>query len=142
MVSTLSYYDKTVQGVDMLFPPAADINGDMAIVDDNENIKQQIFLLLFTRKGEMLYFLTYGIGLQEKIHRSSVDTVSLAAIIKDEIMMQEYRVKTIDVNMQRLKTADGDILRTNVSFLPLEYKHRQNLVIDYNYSGGISIAEG
>jgi hypothetical protein len=124
------------------FPPTFK-RGEHSIqmVDEEEDIRQSLMILLSTIKGERIMIPDYGANMEELLFEPL--TVSLATRmskhIEKAILFFEPRIKTEDVNFA-LDTENG-LVEIRIDYTIVATNNRRNIVYPYYLNEGTNIAQ-
>jgi phage baseplate assembly protein W len=132
-----------ILGSGWAFPviPAAD--GGFALVSDEDRIRQSIWLILATARGERAMLPTFGCGVHDLVFQPNTSAVrgSVQAEVNDALVRWEPRIDVIDVAV----TAPAD--RPEVLLIDVQYRIRAtnsfyNLVYPLFISEGVAAGRG
>lgn len=111
------------------------------MVDEEEDIRQSLIILLSTIKGERVMVPDYGANMEELLFEPL--TVSLATRmskhIEKAILFFEPRIKTEDVNFA-LDTENG-LVEIRIDYTIIATNNRRNIVYPYYLNEGTNIAQ-
>ena len=120
------------------FPPRVDAaTGRFAMVEANEDIRQSVYIILMTRKGERMMLPEFG----SRIHDYVFDLPDQAAEnlivteVIDALTLWEPRIIDIEVTLDNSLIANGKVI-FNVSYTVRDTNNPNNLVFPfYLYEG-------
>ncbi len=120
------------------FPPRVDAaTGRFVMVDAEEDIREAIYIILMTRKGERMMLPEFG----SRIHDYVFDLPDQAAVnlisteVVDALTRWEPRVINIGVEIDDSNIADGKLV-FNVSYTVRDTNNPNNMVFPfYLYEG-------
>ncbi len=124
------------------FPPTF-LRGENSVqmVDNEEDIRQSLMILLSTIKGERVMRPDYGANMAELLFEPL--TVSLAtrmsAHIEKAILFFEPRIKTDEVNFT-LDAGNG-LVEIRIDYTIIATNNRRNIVYPYYLNEGTDIAK-
>ena len=134
--------ENTFLGRGWSFPPAftRGENG-VTMVDDEEDIRQSLIILLSTTRGERIMQPDYGANMEELLFEPL--TVSLAkrisTHIEKAILFYEPRIKTNDISF-RLDKESG-LVEITIEYTIIATNNRRNIVYPYYLNEGTDIAQ-
>ena len=125
--------DKSFLGTGWGFPPRFDLeSGKVAMVSDDDDIRESLRILFSTNPGERVMRPTFGCGLKSRVFDSI--SVSMATEIKDlverAILFCEPRITLEDVSVKAEDVLGGLIL-INVSYTIRTTNTRSNMVYPF-----------
>jgi phage baseplate assembly protein W len=112
------------------FPPRADRHGDVVMVDDVENVRRAVLLIMQTEPGERIMRPDFGCGLRsfvfDSITESTLALIRLAvqtglATWEPRIVVDNVRVTADDAQPGRLLVEVGYRIRATNTFYNLVY---------------------
>lgn len=134
--------ENTFFGRGWSFPPQFS-RGEYSVdmVEDEEDIKQSLMILLSTIKGERIMQPDYGANMEELLFEPL--TVSLAKRMSNHIeraiLFFEPRIKTNDVDFA-MDTANG-LVEIKIDYTIIATNNRRNIVYPYYLNEGTDIAQ-
>ncbi|MFN7898254.1 MAG: GPW/gp25 family protein [Synechococcaceae cyanobacterium] len=100
-------------GTGWAFPPSFSAGGEqLAMVSDEEDIRQSLGLLFATRRGERMMQESYGASLQEFLY-ASVDQEflsSVSTLIEEAVLLHEPRIELLDLDVMLHPQIPGAVL--------------------------------
>jgi phage baseplate assembly protein W len=124
------------------FPPVF-TRGDYGVemVDEEEDIKQSLIILLSTIKGERVMQPDYGSNMEEFLFEPL--NVSFAKRMSDKIeraiLFYEPRIKTDDISYNQ-DNANG-LVEIRIDYTVIATNNRRNIVYPYYLNEGTDISE-
>ena len=124
------------------FPPVF-ARGDHGVemVDEEEDIKQSLIILLSTIKGERIMQPDYGANMEDLLFEPL--TVSFAKRMSDQIeraiLFYEPRIKTDDISYNQ-DNANG-LVEIRIDYTVIATNNRRNIVYPYYLNEGTDISE-
>lgn len=140
-MAKLKIDENTFLGRGWSFPPTF-TRGEHSVdlVDEEEDIRQSLMILLATIKGERIMQPDYGANMEEILFEPL--TVSLAkrmsTRIEKAILFFEPRIKTDDVNF--VMDAENGLIEIRVDYTIIATNNRRNIVYPYYLNEGTDIA--
>lgn len=126
--------DNSFLGKGWSFPPTFNKNGLVGVemVENEQDIKQSLEILLNTTKGERLMLPDYGCDLQSFLFESINDSKMhlLKEMIRSAIINYETRIELNDVIIDHSSYQDG-IIRVKLDYTIETTNTRFNLVFPY-----------
>jgi len=102
------------------YPVRVDENGNIAVSEYEEDIKEAIRIILGTVKGERVMRPDFGCGIHEFVF-TSMNAVNLSLIetsVRDALTLWEPRIELINVNADAEKADEGKL------FINIDYRVR------------------
>jgi uncharacterized protein len=124
------------------FPPVF-TRGDHGVkmVDEEEDIKQSLIILLSTIKGERIMQPDYGANMEDLLFEPL--NVSFAKRMSDTIeraiLFFEPRIKTEDINFNQ--DYENGLVEIRIEYLVIATNNRRNIVYPYYLNEGTDIAK-
>lgn len=124
---------KSFLGQGWSFPPHFDAESrNLAMVRDEEDIQQSLYILLRTEPGERVMQPEYGCALRQFLFENIVSSTltHMAEVVSMAILRFEPRVLAGPVHIDSSGVADG-ILLLDVSYTVRSLNSRHNIVFPY-----------
>jgi uncharacterized protein len=129
-------------GKGFAFPLSVDpVTGRMEMGEYEEDIKQAIYIIIMTRKGERVMRPDFGCS----VHDYAFDTMDYENLtrveeaVKDALILWEPRIRDIEV---KAYVADGDgKLNISINYVVRTTNNPYNLVYPFYINEGLEIAE-
>jgi uncharacterized protein len=124
------------------FPPVF-TRGEHGVkmVDEEEDIKQSLIILLSTIKGERIMQPDYGANMEDLLFEPL--NVSFAKRMSDTIeraiLFFEPRIKTEDINFNQ--DYENGLVEIRIEYLIIATNNRRNIVYPYYLNEGTDIAK-
>ncbi len=124
------------------FPPVF-TRGDHGVkmVDEEEDIRQSLIILLSTIKGERIMQPDYGANMEDLLFEPL--NVSFAKRMSDNIqraiLFFEPRIKTEDINFNQ--DYENGLVEIRIEYLVISTNNRRNIVYPYYMNEGTDIPE-
>lgn len=136
--------DKSFLGKGWGFPPTftSNENGGVAMVENEEDIRQSLEILLNTNLGERVMLPEYGCDLQSYLFKSISNTEInfLKELIRSAIINYEPRVLVDDIFIDYSEYQEG-IVRIHLDYTVETSNTRFNLVFPYYMVEGTVIPQ-
>lgn len=128
--------NKPFLGVGLGRPVGATTAGELDIAEYEESVRQSIWLILSTAKGERLMRPDFGCGIHE--FTFSMNTSSTAGLVAAEVRDSLLRFETrIDVRgVQVNPSGDGEVLLISIDYEVRATNTAFNLVYPFYLQGG------
>lgn len=111
------------------------------MVDDEEDIRQSLKILLSTIKGERIMLPDYGANMEELLFEPL--TVSFAKLmsvrIEKAILYYEPRIKTDDISYRQ--DPENGLVELKIDYTIIATNSRRNIVYPYYKNEGTDIPE-
>ena len=130
---------KAFLGRGFAFPPRIDpATGQFVMTEDEEDIRQSIYIILMTRKKERAMLPDFGCNLQEYIFDipDSAFESQIIREVEDALTKYEPRVRNVSVEMDRSNPAGG-VVYLNINYTVRATNNPNNLVFPYYLEEGI-----
>lgn len=120
------------------FPPSVDpVTGEMCTAAYEEDIRQAIYLIIMTRKGERVMRPEFGCSIHDYAF-DNMDYETLSRIeetVKEALVLWEPRIRNIEVQASR---ADAGRLDIEISYVVRTTNNPYNLVYPFYISEGLA----
>lgn len=133
--------DRRFLGRGWRFPPSFDRDsGEAAMVEAEQDIRESLFVLLSTVRGERLMLPDYGLGLQLRVFDGTDNTTlsHLRSQIEDAILYFEPRIKLESVSIDADEHLDGRLL-VKIDYTIPSINSRSNMVFPFYFTEGTNI---
>ncbi|MEP7200608.1 MAG: GPW/gp25 family protein [Chloroflexota bacterium] len=119
-------------GTGWAFPPKPDGRGGMALVSDDEKIRQAINIILSTPIGQRVMRPTFGSRLHELIFAPlGPETFGLAELyVEEALTFWEPRIEVLDVSARR-DAQQGHLLLVEIQYLVKATHDERSLVYPF-----------
>ena len=121
------------------FPPKIDsATGRFIMVEDEEDIRQSIYIILMTRMKERAMLPDFGCNLQDYIFAlpDSDFEVKINREVQDALMKYEPRIVNVTTSIDQKELKNG-VVYFNISYLVRSTNNPNNLVFPYYLEEGI-----
>ena len=114
--------------------------GDVAMVADEDDIRQSLTILMATRRGERVMRPLYGLGLWDQVFVSTDETSlgELRSQSEDAILFGEPRIKVEDIEIDTSAAADG-VLEISIRYFIPAVNTRSNMVFPFYFREGTNL---
>lgn len=134
----------SILGTGMKFPPCVDrATGRFAVSSDQENVRDSIYLLLMTARGERLTAPGFGSNLAAYAFQT-VDLTTVSMLERDirrVLLDNEPRVADVAVEVQRSPN-DFACLQVTIRYLLIDSQQPQNLVFPFYIADAGGVGNG
>ena len=134
--------ENTFLGRGWSFPPTF-TRGDngIAMVDEVEDIKQSLIILLSTIKGERIMQPDYGANMEELLFEPLNVSFAKRMSVKIEraILFYEPRIKTDDINFNQ--DNENGLVEVRIDYTIIATNNRRNIVYPYYINEGTDISQ-
>ena len=126
---------KTFLGIGIGFPLAADAGGALDLAAYEESVRQSIWIILGTAKGERVMRPDFGSGIHELVFDAVTDSTEgrLAASVRDALLRFEPRIDVRDVHIST--SGRGEVLLISVDYEVRATNNVFNLVYPFYLAG-------
>lgn len=128
-----NYDPKAFLGTGVKFPVGVDENtGRMMMVSYEDDIKEAIWLIIMTRKGERLRNPEFGCGIHDYVFSTIDYTIinSMQREVEMALIMWEPRIDNIKVSIDTGKIDEG-MIHIHISYNVRSTNSAYNLVFPY-----------
>ena len=134
--------ENTFLGRGWSFPPTF-TRGDNGVdmVDEVEDIKQSLIILLSTIKGERIMQPDYGANMEELLFEPLNVSFAKRMSVKIEraILFYEPRIKTDDINFNQ--DNENGLVEVRIDYTIIATNNRRNIVYPYYINEGTDISQ-
>lgn len=119
------------------FPVNVDVEGQIVMSEYEEDIKEAIWIILSTSKGERVMRPDFGCGIHDYVF-AALNTSNLMLIennVREALTIWEPRIKLLKVETLAEKAAEG-ILMINIEYEVRTTNNRFNLVYPFYLKEG------
>ena len=125
--------NKDFLGTGLKFPVTLNnVTGRFEMVSGDENIKESIYVILMTQKGERLLMPNFGSRINDYVFEvmSETNLTLMANNVKTAIEIYEKRIKDIKVDISREYLGQGKLV-LNISYVVATTNEIGNLVFPF-----------
>lgn len=133
--------ENTFLGTGWAFPPEFDkLTKENAMVSDEEDIKESLYILISTSPGERVMNPSYGCDIKSRVF----DTVTqgMLTVLKDSltksILFFETRIKLNFIEIDTSDMTDG-VLYITIDYTVRTTNNRSNMVYPYYFIEGTNV---
>jgi len=119
------------------FPVKIDAEGQIAMSEHEQDIKEAIWIILSTAKGERLMRPDFGCGIHDYVF-ASINTTNLALIessVREALTLWEPRIELTDVKVSTEKIDEGKLM-INIDYKVRTTNNQFNLVYPFYLTEG------
>ena len=123
-------------GIGWKFPVRVDTDGRIAMSEYEEDIKEAIYIVLSTAKGERIMRPEFGCGIHEMVF-APLDTATLTLMeksVKEALIRWEQRIDLLDIAAEIDDSENGKVL-ISITYRVRKTNNRFNLVYPYYLKG-------
>jgi phage baseplate assembly protein W len=104
--------DKQFQGTGWKFPVRTDVTGNIVLSSGDESIRESMWIILSTARGERMMRLEFGCGIHDLVFApTDVGTLrSIEANVQEALTQFEPRIDVINVNVSDKDASTGKLL--------------------------------
>lgn len=109
---------KPFLGVGWAFPFALSVSGDTAIAEYEDSVRQSVWIILSTSKGERLMRPDFGCGIYDLVFEmNSASTAGkVKQAVQEALLMFEPRINVLDLQVQPQGAGGGEILEITIEY--------------------------
>lgn len=122
---------KPFLGVGLGFPPALDANGALARAEYERSVRDAIWIILATAKGERVMRPDFGCRIHDLVF-ASIDSAILGRVdeeVRDALLRLEPRIDVLGVNTA--PSRDGEVLLISIDYEVRATNNAFNLVYPF-----------
>lgn len=130
--------EKDIVGTDLMFPLDVNQNGDLRLTGSaDENIRQAIFLCIFTLLGERYLHREFGTEVPKSVFQPGGQRLAnlLKRQIENSLNKHEFRITDVRVEAWP-DTTEGNRIDIEVYWKDLKYRHEQNAIYPFYLESG------
>ena len=123
-------------GVGWSFPVAPDSGGALAIAAYDECVRQSVWIVLGTAKGERAMRPDFGCGIHDLVFEpnSAATAGRVIEAVRDALVMFEPRITLLDVDLVPLSS--GEVLQITIDYRVRATNNAFNLVFPFYLEHG------
>lgn len=134
-------YNKNFLGTGFGFPIKVDKNtGKIYEVSAEEDIKQAIYIIIMTAKGERIMRPDFGCDIHKYVFET-LDFTTLSQMesaIKEALILFEPRIVNLEISVVQDKNEGGKVL-INISYVVRQTNNPYNLVYPFYINEGMEL---
>jgi len=117
------------------FPVAVDERGELEMAEYEESVRQSIWLILGTAKGERVMRPDFGCGIYDMVFEvnSSTTAAGAAEEVRDALLSFEPRIDVLDIDVS--PGGDGEVLYISINYQVRATNTVFNLVYPFYLEG-------
>ena len=121
------------------FPVAVDDRGELEVAEYEESVRQSIWLVLGTAKGERVMRPDFGCGIYDMVFEvnSSTTAAEAAEEVRDALVSFEPRIDVLDIDVA--PDGDGEVLYISIDYQIRATNTVFNLVYPFYLEGSASV---
>jgi phage baseplate assembly protein W len=122
---------KPFLGVGWAYPVKADGGGSVQLAEYEESVRQAIWIILGTAKGERQMRPAFGCGIYDLVFEVNSPSTAgrVAREVRDALLMFEPRIDVLDVQAQ--PAGDGEVLLISIDYQVRATDNAFNLVYPF-----------
>lgn len=130
---------KVFLGKGWQFPVAVDGSGELEVAEYEESVRQSIWLILGTAKGERIMRPDFGCGIYDMVFEvnSSTTAAEAAEEVRDALVSFEPRIDVLDIDVT--VGGDGEVLYISIDYQVRATNTIFNLVYPFYLEGSASV---
>lgn len=120
-------------GVGVSFPVSLNIEGQLNLAKYEESIRQSIWIILSTAKGERVMRPEFGCGIYDFVFETnSATTVGrISQSVEEALLNFEPRIDVLDIQVMPQSDEDGEKLIINIDYQVRSTNNAFNLVYPF-----------
>ncbi len=129
--------NKPFLGVGLGWPVGATQEGELRIAAYEESVRQSIWLILSTAKGERRMRPDFGCGIHDLVFstNSAATAGRVVSEVRDTLLRFEPRIDVREVEVK--PSGDGEVLVINITYEVRATNNAFNLVYPFYLQGGV-----
>lgn len=127
---------KSFLGAGLAWPVQSDTDGALQTAAYEDSVRQAIWIILGTAKGERLMRPDFGCGIHELVFDPVTAATSgrIASAVRDALLRHEPRIDVREV--QATPAGDGEVLLIGIDYEVRATNNAFNLVYPFYLAGG------
>ena len=128
---------KEFLGVGWAYPVRTSLNGDIAMSQFEDDIREAILIILGTAKGERVMRPDFGCGIHDLVF-APINTATITLVensVREALTVYEPRIELIKVEAVSDRAAEGKLL-VNIDYRVRSTNSRFNLVFPFYLKEG------
>jgi len=123
-------------GIGWSFPVAADTAGALGIAAYEESVRQAVWIVLGTAKGERVMHPDFGCGIHDLVFEPNTPatTGKVTQAVKEALLLFEPRIELVDVQVQA--QSGGEVLQISIDYRVRATNNQFNLVFPFYLEQG------
>jgi uncharacterized protein len=123
-------------GLGWSFPVAPDTSGALAIAAYDESVRQAVWIVLGTAKGERVMHPDFGCGIHDLVFELNTAATAgkVTKSVKEALLAFEPRIDLLDVQVQA--QSSGDVLQISIDYRVRATNNTFNLVFPFYLEQG------
>lgn len=124
---------KTFLGVGVDFPMRAGAEGTIATAAYEASVRQSIWLILSTAKGERVMRPDFGSGIYDLVFEMQTPATAgqISQMVQKDLLMLEPRIDVLNVQVMPQSDLEGDKLLINIDYQVRATNNAFNLVYPF-----------
>ncbi|KYC43641.1 baseplate protein [Scytonema hofmannii PCC 7110] len=124
---------RTFLGVGVGFPVKADNNGVIETAAYEASIRQSIWLILGTAKGERVMRPEFGSGIYDLVFemQTAATAGQISQMVREDLLFWEPRIDVLDVQVVPRSTSEGEELLIGIDYQVRATNNVFNLVYPF-----------
>ncbi|HEY9670722.1 MAG TPA: GPW/gp25 family protein [Waterburya sp.] len=125
--------DKSFLGRGVGFPVNLDTSGAIQRAEFEESVRQSIWIILGTAKGERLMRPDFGCGIYDLVFEtnSASTAAKIAQSVREALLFFEPRINVLDIQTTSQSDSDGNKLLINIDYQVRATNNIFNLVYPF-----------
>jgi len=123
-------------GVGWAFPVSPDSSGALATAAYEESVRQAVWIVLGTAKGERATHPDFGCGIHDLVFEQNTPATAgkVTKSVKDALLLFEPRIDLLDVQVQAQN--GGEVLQISIDYRVRATNNQFNLVFPFYLEQG------
>lgn len=109
---------KPFLGIGVSYPVELDHTGALQLSPYEESVRQSIWLILGTAKGERLMRPDFGCGIYDLVFEVSTPSTTgkIAEAVQESLLLYEPRIEVVNVQVSSVSDQEGEKLLINIDY--------------------------
>lgn len=109
---------KPFLGIGVSYPVELDHTGALQLSPYEESVRQSIWLILGTAKGERLMRPDFGCGIYDLVFEVSTPSTAgkIAEAVQESLLLYEPRIEVVNVQVSSVSDQEGEKLLINIDY--------------------------
>jgi hypothetical protein len=124
---------KPFLGVGIGFPIQVDANGAIKLAEYEESVRQSIWIILGTAKGERMMRPDFGCGIYDLVFEMNTAATAgkVSQAVENALLLFEPRIDVLDIQVRSISDSEGEKLLISIDYQVRASNNVFNLVYPF-----------
>jgi hypothetical protein len=124
---------KPFLGVGIGFPIEVDANGAIKLAEYEESVRQSIWIILGTAKGERMMRPDFGCGIYDLVFEMNTAATAgkVSQAVENALLLFEPRIDVLDIQVRSISDSEGEKLLISIDYQVRASNNVFNLVYPF-----------